>query len=404
MYEELYTNITDEQRAIRDMAHRFAKEVLRPAANELDKLKAEEVVKSETYWNAMKQAYELGFHKILIPEIYGGLGLDPLSVHIVLEELGWGSSGLAVSIIVSCFPAVACCIFAGDNDNLIKEFVLPFTEDTKATYIGCWGITEPDHGSDWVASDRKTFRGNVVAKKKESFWLINGQKSAWVSNGPIATHCFLFLTIDEHEGIALVNLKDSDGVTKGKPLEKTGQRALPQGEIYFDDVKLPFENMIVEDVEMFQFAHNSNLALANAGMSAMFTGVARAAFEEALRYSKERFQGGKLIINHQTVQQILFKMYQRVETARYFSRAAMIYNLSNFPPKEEYSIIAKVHATEAAYENANDAIQIFGAMGLTKETEIEMIWRDARASLIEDGSNETLSLKAAACFEDLDIS
>ena len=411
MYEDLYLNLTDEHIAIKNMVHKFAKEVLRPAAFELDKLQATEVVKSETYWNTMRQAYDLGLNKILIPEAYGGLGLDPLGIHIVLEELGWGSGGFAVSIAVSCIPSVACCIYGSHDEKLIEKFVIPFTEDKEAKFIGCWGITEPDHGSDWVGYDTldENIYPKVIAKKDKDKWIISGQKSAWVSNGPIATHCFLFVSTNPKKGMkasgmALVPLNEVKGFSRGKALEKTGQRALPQGELYFDDVKIPEEWMIVEGEEFFCGAMDAFLATVNAAMGAMFTGVARAAFEEALKYSKERVQGGKLIIKHQTIQQMLFKMFKRVENARYMSRAAMIYNYSNFPPDLKYSILAKVTATEAAYLNANDAIQIFGGMGLTKETEVEMIWRDARASLIEDGCNETLALNAVNKLKDYDLS
>ena len=411
MYEELYLNLTEEHNAIKNMVHKFSKEVIRPAAVELDKIPAEEVVKSTAYWDTMKQAYELGLNKFLIPEVYGGLGLDPLGAHIVLEELGWGSGGFAVSIAASCLPSVACCLFAAEDENLIKKFVIPFAEDQNAKFIGCWGITEPDHGSDWVGYDTvdEKISPNVIAKKREDKWIISGQKSAWVSNGPVATHCFLFLSVKPEKGmkgggIAIVPLDELEGFSRGKPLEKTGQRALPQGELYFDETEIPKEWMIVNDEEFFSFAMDSTLATVNAAMGAMFTGVARAAFESALQYSRERIQGGKEIFEHQTVQQILFEMFKRVENARYMSRAAMLYNYSNFPPDLKYSIVAKVTATEAAYLNSNDAIKIFGAMGLTKEADIEMIWRDARASLIEDGCNETLALNAVEKFRDFDLS
>ena len=411
MYEDLYMDLKSEHISIRDMVHKFAKEVLRPTAFELDKLTANEVIESDLYWNAMKQAYELGLHKILIPEEYGGLGLDPLGVHIVLEELGWGSASFAISIGVSSFPSMACCMLAGDQEDLIKKFVEPFVEDKEAKFIGCWAITEPDHGSDWLMFNKLIGKisYNLTAKKKENKWILNGQKSAWVSNGPIATHSFLFPMIKSKDGttgggICLVPLYETKGISKGKPLEKTGQRALPQGEIYFDNAEIPEEFMIVDNEELFSFALDSTLAIANAAMGAIFTGVARAAFEEALKYSKERIQGGITILQHQTIQQILFKMFQRCETARYISRAAMIYNYSNVPPKLRYSIVSKVHCTEAAYLNANDAIQIFGGLGLCKETQVEMIWRDARASLIEDGCNETLALSAVDSFDELDLS
>jgi len=137
------------------------------------------------------------------------------------------------------------------------------------------------------------------------------------------------------------------------------------------------------------------LAGANAAMGAIFTGVARAAFEEALDYCKVRVQGGKPLVEHQWIQQKLFEMYRKVEAARALSRTALIYNSETLPPAIELSIASKVTCTQTAFEVANDAVQLFGGYGLSKEYTIEKIFRDARASLVEDGCNEALALAGA---------
>ncbi|HEY6395573.1 MAG TPA: acyl-CoA dehydrogenase [Candidatus Binataceae bacterium] len=137
------------------------------------------------------------------------------------------------------------------------------------------------------------------------------------------------------------------------------------------------------------------LTFANTAMSTAFTGLARAAYEEALDYSRERVQGGKAICEHQLVQKRLFEMFAKVEACRSLSRAAMIYNQTSANPSLEHAIAAKTFCTQASFEVTSDALQVFGGNGLSKEYPMEKFFRDARASLIEDGTNDILSLAGA---------
>jgi alkylation response protein AidB-like acyl-CoA dehydrogenase len=194
-------------------------------------------------------------------------------------------------------------------------------------------------------------------------------------------------------GICIVPLT-GNGIRKGAPLNKLGQRALNQGEIFFDGVRVPQDYMLV-DQESYEAMLDITLSTANAAMGAMFVGVARAAYEEALAYSKERVQGGKPIFGHQNIKQKLFKMFMKIEAARALSRAAMIYNYNNTPPSIQYSIASKVFCTDTAFEVASEAVQIFGGYGVSKEYPVEKFFRDARASLIEDGTNDSLMLTGA---------
>jgi len=239
---------------------------------------------------------------------------------------------------------------------------------------------------------------DVQADWEDGEWVIRGQKSSWVSNGTIATHAMVHMGVDRAQGmagsaIAFVPL-DRPGVTRGKPLNKLGQRALNQGEIFFDGVRIPGEYMLVPS-QGYSNMGDMILAGANAGMGATFTGVARAAFEEGLNYARQRVQGGTLICEHQAVQLKLMDMFIKVEAARGLSRAAMVYNGSTLPPAAEYSVAAKVFCTRAAFEVASDALQLHGGIGLAKGVLIEKLFRDARAALIEDGTNEVLSLAGA---------
>jgi alkylation response protein AidB-like acyl-CoA dehydrogenase len=403
MYRELNLQLTPEQEMLKDGVHRFAADILRPTAAALDRLPnpAEVVASSSPLWRALRQAYRLGYHKAMIPAELGGLGFGGLEQHILLEELGWGSADLAISIGVAGFP-FAMLAGTGDQD-LIDTFVRPFVADTEARLIGCWAITEPEHGSDTLMVGTAEFHdprisGQLVARKDRGHYVLSGQKAAWVSNGTIATHALTFLTLDPGHGmagggVAVVPLH-LHGVSRGKPLDKMGQRALNQGEIFFDEVRIP-EAQMLTGASAYELTLDATLALANAAMSAIFTGLARAAYEAALAYSRQRVQGGKAICEHQLVQKRLFDMFTRVEACRALSRGAMIYNHATLPPAIEYSIAAKTFCTEAALEVTSSAMQLFGGNGLSKEYELEKLFRDARAALIEDGSNDVLALVGA---------
>jgi alkylation response protein AidB-like acyl-CoA dehydrogenase len=194
-------------------------------------------------------------------------------------------------------------------------------------------------------------------------------------------------------GVAVVPL-DQPGVSRGRPVDKLGQRALNQGEIFFREARVPANYMLVGE-EAYPHVLESVLAGANSFMGATFTGVARAAFEEALDYARVRVQGGKPIAEHQAIQLKLIDMFTRVECARALSRSAMEYALTMSPPSAEHAIASKVFCTQTAFTVASDAVQVHGGYGLTRGTLVEKIFRDARASLIEDGTNEVLSLAAA---------
>jgi alkylation response protein AidB-like acyl-CoA dehydrogenase len=402
-YTELYLDMTDEHHALKENAHKFAMEVLRPASIELDAMTPEQVIaKGSIYWDCMKKMYENGYHTVLIPDEYGGLGIDPLGIHILFEEMAYGSVGLTVSIGVSCFSAFFASLIA--EDRIIEKFILPYVKCKDASIMSCWAITEPEHGSDILMPFTDIFHNpkitqQVKAVKKGDRYILNGQKAAWVSNGIIATQAALFVNIEPSQGmsgggICLADLTQP-GVSRGKPLNKMGQRDLPQGEIYFDNAEVPVEDMII-DQESYEMFTDITLATANACMGAFFTGVGQAAYDMALAYSRERVQGGKRLCDHLTVQKKLFEMFSKVELSRAYSRAALQFNLCTQPPKTQYSIASKVFCTQAAFEVTSDAMQIFGGNGLSKEYPIEKLFRDARAGMIEDGSNDILALSGAS--------
>lgn len=402
-YRELDLNLTPHQKALKEGVHQFAKTVLRPTAATLDRLSNPQQVidPGSPLWTAFKAAYSQGFHTALIPTECGGLGLQGLSLHIALEELGWGSAEFAAGLAVTGFPFAS--VAATGKQDLIEELVKPFVADKEARFVGCWAITEPDHGSDQFMAGTRQFydakiSGQVTARPDGNHYIVNGQKAAWVSNGTIATHAITYLTLDPSKGlagggVAFIPL-DLPGVSKGKPLDKMGQRALNQGSITFTDVRIPKRYLLV-DASAYEAVLHRTLALTNAAMGAVFTGLARAAYEEALAYTATRIQGGKPICEHQLVQKHLFDMFTKVETCRALSRAAMIYDAVTQPPAIEYAIAAKVYCTQACLEVTDTALQLFGGNGLSRDYPMEKLYRDARASLIEDGANDVLALVGA---------
>jgi acyl-CoA dehydrogenase len=386
--------LSEMEQFVQDTAHRFAEEVLRPAGATIDEMSAEDAIAPESpLWKILEQAAGLGLN------VKAMLDLEPLERErifmIASEELAWGEGGLAGMVLVSQMPG----LYAALAGNLkMVDFC-----DGK---LGCWGITEPDHGSDSLDPDGSTAaidgaygRPNCVARIEGDKIIVNGQKAAWVSGGTIAEVCALYCHVEEdgktRPGVSLIVPLDLPGVTKGKPLEKVGLRCLNQGEIYFDNVEVPISHLLAGPDEYNDFVRHT-LAEANAHVANLAVGLARAAYEHAHAYAHERKQGGQPIIRHQNVRYRLFHMFRKVEAARALVRRVVTYNATAPEAALQGSIAAKITATQTSFEVASDALQIFGGNGLTKEYPMEKLLRDARAMLIADGCNEMLALKGGS--------
>ncbi len=370
---------------------------MRPAGIQLDQLAdpADVIAPDSVLWDVHAGYRQLGVHQLGDFEEFEPAELSLLSAAIN-EELGWGDSGLAISLSVSGFPRFFGPL-TGDDELVDRYF------GADSTSIGCWAITEPDHGSDTLSFTEASFadpavKANCIARRDGDDYVINGTKAAWVSNGTIADVAALFCSIEGDGGFAkggvgVVPL-DGPGVSRGRPLDKLGQRALPQGEIHFDEVRIPARWMVI-DPEVYLFTVESVLAMANAHMGSTFVGVGRAAYELALEYAHERVQGGVRISDHAAVRTRLFKMFTKVEAARSLARRVGAMGIDG-PPEVKYSIASKTFCTTAGFEVASEALQIFGGNGLAREYPIEKLLRDARASMIEDGCNEMLSIVGGA--------
>lgn len=395
----LEPGLSEEEQAIQNSAHRFAKEVMRPIAEKLDKMSPELVVAENSpifdYLNGIRESGLLDLKMITSLSNHDKSRIIP----IIFEELAWGDSGLTLLAMVASFPEFAA--YATGDPVLIEQF---------GGKLGCILATQPDRGSDMADFDATELhsgtrqgRGNLHARIEGEEVVINGQSSSWISGAPIAETTLMYCSCDYGEGIykedgshhliAILVALDIEGITKGKPLDKLGQRSLPQGEIFFDEVRIPLKYVIAMK-EAASASFYGALTFANMEMGVTFTGVARAAYEHALSYVHERKQGGVAIIEHQSVRLRMFGMWQKLEACRAVAHRVFNFNYSDYGPHLVSSITSKTFVTQNAFDIASEALQLFGGNGLTKEYPLEKLFRDARASLIEDGENNVLGLKA----------
>ena len=383
--------LTDMEQMVQDSVHHFALNVMRPAGTLLDRMTPEEVVApGSPMWDVLKRSEALGLSLSALAE------LPPLErvklFSIASEELAWGDAGLAGAILVNHFPAMYSML-AGNVE------MFRYCEGK----LGCWGITESEHGSDMtdpgraVAAPGSAYgRPSCVARMAGDTIIVDGKKSAWISGAMTAEVCALYCHLDDggstRPGVALIVPLDLPGVSRGKPLDKIGFRAMNQGELYFDGVEVPIANLLAGPDTYEDFVYRT-LSEANPHVATMAVGVARAAFEHALAYAHERKQGGVAIIQHTNVRLRLFEMFRKIEAARALVRRVMAFNATAARPALLASTSAKVTATETAFEVASEAMQIFGGNGVTREYPMEKLLRDARASLVADGLNEILGMK-----------
>ena len=386
--------LSEEEEAIQQQVRSYARDVMRPVGFELDSMTPDEVIaEGSPLWGALATFNDLGINPTTVSEMdrESQARLYPL----VYEELGYGDSGIAISLAAGSLASLLAI-------NYENKAMAELTEGK----LGSWAITEPDHGSDILDYNRENAhpggeygKPNIVVRFDGDDLVIDGQKSAWVSNGTISQVTVLFAACDTgngpdtRRGAVVVVPLDLPGITRGKPLNKTGQRALNQGEIYFDNVRVSKENLLVGPDE-YEASTYTILAEANMIMGAIFAGQARAAYELAVNYCNERKAGGTLLRNHQYTKHRVFEMFRKIEAARALNHRVYNYNFNAPTPAIQLSVASKVTSTQTAYEVCSEALQIHGGNGLTKEYPLEKMWRDARASLIEDGTNETLGMKA----------
>ncbi len=369
--------LTDEQKDIRELAHDFAAKEMRPVAWEYDK---------DSTWpqEIVDKAWEVGLMNNHIGEEYGGPGLDYLTGCLIEEELGWGCSGIGTSLM--CNGLATAPISLGGSEETKKKYLGMLTEEAK---LASFCLTEPDAGSD--VSGMKT-----TAVRKGDKYVINGSK-CFITNGSHASYYTVYAKTDKeagHRGIsAFVVDRDLDGVTVDKKEDKLGQRASNTATISFNDVEIPEENLLGEENKGFKLAMMT-LDRTRPGVSAMAVGIARAAFEFASDYSKERVQFGVPIAMHQAIQFMIADMATKIEAGRLLVWKSGVL-LDQGQRNTLVSSHAKRFAADSAMEIAVDAVQVYGGYGFIKEYPVEKLMRDAKIMQLYEGTSQIQRLVIA---------
>jgi butyryl-CoA dehydrogenase len=363
--------LSDTQREIQRLCRELAAKELTPNAHKWDEAHA---------WptDAVRKLAELSLLGMMVPEQYGGAGLDAVSYAVAMEEIsrGCASTGVIMSVNNSlyCDPVLK---FGSEEQK--KEFLVPYARGEK---LGCFGLTEPEAGSD--AAAQKT-----VAVKKGTEYVINGSKN-WITVGPKADAIVLFAMTDKaagHKGISAFLVPTSTpGFNRAPPDKKMGICAAWSCSIFFEDCHVPAKNLLGKEGDGFKVAM-STLDGGRIGIAAQALGIARAAFEEALRYSGERKTFGKPIREHQAIQFMLADMGTELDAARLLTLQAAHLKDQGVRHSVE-SAMAKLYASEMASRVANKALQIHGGMGYSKEMDAERHVRDARITEIYEGTSE----------------
>jgi butyryl-CoA dehydrogenase len=363
--------LTDLQRETQRLAREFATRELLPNARKWDE---EHTFPAE----AVKKLGELSLLGVAVPEEWGGAGLDNVAYALATEELSRGDA--STGVIASVNNSLYCDpLLRFGNEAQKREFLPPFARGEK---LGCFGLTEPEAGSD--AAAQKT-----TAIKKGNGYVINGSKN-WITNGPVADAIVLFAMTDRaagHRGIsAFVVPTDTPGFTRASPDRKMGISAALCCSMYFEDMVVPAKNLLGKEGEGFKVAM-STLDGGRIGIAAQAIGIARAAFEEALRYAQERKTFGQPIANHQAIQFMLADMATEIDAARLLTLKAALLKDAGVRHSPE-SAMAKLYASEMASRVANKGLQIHGGQGYSKEFDAERHVRDARITEIYEGTSE----------------
>ncbi len=390
--------LTEEVQKIRDMTREFARQEMRPAGIALDRIQdPEEAYTSDTMRTVLARAYDVGFHKMGLPKAAGGLGAPPMTGQIVQEEMAVADAGLASHFLVA--PMIAGISAATpDKHPFYREYLEKFVADTKGVHSGAWAVTEPEHGSDLFQFGRPEIHMDTLAVKDGDDYVINGHKSAFVSNGWMADAILLMVNFDSSQGmegtITFAIPGDLPGITRGKPLNKLGLRGLNQSEIFFDNVRVSPEFMLMPPGPGYKFMIERIVTGGNTAVGTLAVGVARAAYEEALAYARQRVQGGRRIGEYETIKLKLFDAYRQIEAAR-----ALLWKsgwlLSIEQPNLPLAMAARTFASDMAMKVTAEMVQVFGGYGISKESPVEKLYRDAKLLQIMDGTNEVVSLRAA---------
>jgi butyryl-CoA dehydrogenase len=363
--------LTSEQEQIRDMLRDFAREQLAPKAAEWDRTAHFPLAE-------LRQLGELGAYGMVVPEQWGGTGLDYVSLALALEEIAAGDG--ATSTVISVQNSVVCGpINAFGNDAQKEKYLKKLAS---GEWLGCFCLTEPHVGSDAAAiKTRAVLDGGD--------WVLNGVKQ-FITSGKNAQLAIVFAVTDPAAGkkgiSAFIVPTDTPGYTVARVEEKLGQHASDTAQILFENCRIPAENLLGGEGNGYRIAL-ANLEGGRIGIAAQSVGMARAAFEAAVRYAQERESFGKPIIEHQAVNFRLADMATQIEVARQMVHHAACLRDAGRPCLKEASM-AKLFASEMAEKVCSDAIQIHGGYGYVNDFPVERIYRDVRVCQIYEGASD----------------
>src|SRR5947208_6931820 len=362
--------LTDEQTALRKLAREFAEKEIRPRAAEYDE-------RSTHPADVIAKAHELGLMNAHIPAEYGGLELSGFDGMLIGEELAWGCSGMATSIVANGLGAAPLLVAGTDEQN--RRFVAPLVDEP---ILCSFALTEPNAGSD-VSGIQTT------AVRRGDDYVLNGSKM-FITNAGHAGWLVVFASTDQSKGrrglSAFVVPADADGVVVDRHLDKMGQRSTDTSALSFQEVRVPMANRLGEEGEGFKIAMKT-LDFTRPGTAIGAVGVARAAFEYAAQYSKERVQFGTPIAMNQGVNFLIADMATKIEAARLlcWQAAWMIDNGMRATLQSSY---AKRFAADSCMEVTTDAVQVFGGYGYMREYPVEKLMRDAKLFQIYEGTSQ----------------
>jgi alkylation response protein AidB-like acyl-CoA dehydrogenase len=371
-------DLTEEQQQVKRSVREFTEAEIKPHVMEWDEAQR---LPREIF----TKMGELGLMGVLFPEEYGGAGMGYVEYATVIEEIARvdGSIGLSVAAHNSLCTNH---IFQYGSEAQRKKYVTPLARGER---LGAWGLTEPSSGSD--ASGMKT-----TAMRRDGGWVINGSKN-FITHGISADVCVVIAITNREmrsRGIsAFVVEKGTKGFIAGKKENKLGMRASETASIIFEDCWIPEENLIGETgrgfVNAMQVLDGGRISIA-----ALALGIAQGAYESALKYSQERKQFGQAIFDFQGIQFKLADMATQIDAARLLTlRAAWMKDNKRQTTRE--SAMAKLYASEIAVKVAEEAIQIHGGYGYTKDYPPEKYWRDSKLCTIGEGTSEVQRLVIA---------